>query len=153
VKLVCLSWVSEAVDHLLRRIQYDDASGASLKDVLDPKTNPFMHAQSKLSDMATLPLESGPLRCVAHHYADADAETRQLVQDTCFNMSVSLTVQIGHYFDELTGFPFKLAKAVDPRFSEEEQRAVVEEFFRSPLCDLDLGMSKNGADNFPTRIL
>jgi hypothetical protein len=118
VALVCLSWVSEAVDHLLRRIQYDDASGASLKDVLHPKTNPFMHAQSKLSDMATLPLESGPLRCVAHHYADADAETRQLVQDTCFNMSVSLTVQIGHYFDELTGFPFKLAKSVDPRFSE-----------------------------------
>ena len=50
-----LSWTVEPLDHLWRRIQYMDAAGNALADIVLPQTNPFLACQLSFGRMLRRP--------------------------------------------------------------------------------------------------
>ena len=73
-RMLATMWAGRPVYHLWRRLEYLDAQGCALLDVICPNSSPFLATQRKLTQMLTLPPQATPLATLMYHFEDKPAE-------------------------------------------------------------------------------
>ena len=63
-----LTWATTPIDHLWMRLQYTDAAGSSLLDVIADATSPFLAARQELTNMIVRPFADGPVSALPYHF-------------------------------------------------------------------------------------
>ena len=131
-----LTWATTPIDHLRMRLQYTDAAGSSLLDVIADATSPFVAARQELTNMIVRPFADGPLSALPYHFVNQlDA-----LMNNARTLIVSLAAQIWFWFEvQFAEWPYKLRNIVSPGGDDVE--AIGQELYDAHDCCLDAHFS------------
>jgi len=133
----CISFCSEPLDHLLRRLEYMDEHKNAALDLMKSSTNPFHATCLKFAARLTEPLEDGDLSALIYHWARLPEDLNQM-KSYLRKLMVSMDAQVWSrllvFYDE---FPWRFAILVHGGFSNVQREALVREFYEKFLCCLE----------------
>ena len=145
-------WAVEPLGKLNANLQYRDNAGDAFLDACYQKGVVY-ETESDIFLRATSSAESAyPLSFLVHHFvADAMVDEEEFAL-SAFQRIVCLASQLyARVVLVLRDFPWKVLCLADGRYTTEEIDKFIEEFKKSPACDLDPGFARILLEMCPTK--
>jgi len=136
--LITFVVASSPAEHLLQRIQWLDARGAILRDLVGASTTPFRSAMLMYAKLMTSPLDTGA-RLLFQHSQAKGCEVVDIAFQVFFITCLSMASRIWLQKAKLAGWPFRLVGLVmpDKALRIETAKALAE----TKQCCLDASMT------------
>lgn len=124
-------------DHLMQRVQLDDASGASMRSLFSPSANPFRECGMAYVDL--LLGEGSPAQTIVlAHHAQLSLEVLGAVVDMITAMCLELAGRVWRHMDSFySGWPYRLLMLASPHVSQAERRSTSQALCSARACCLD----------------
>ena len=113
-KLLTYIIASGPAEQLLQRIQWLDARGGILRDLMQPRTNPFVDALKLYSGMVIDPLVTGA-SLILKQFHSQGVRVVQLAFQFFFVTTMSIASKVWLQKARLAGWPYRLVGLVMPQ--------------------------------------
>ena len=134
--IIKVSWEVVPLDHLMMQLQYLDAQGASLMEVIDVRRSPFAEAQNSFVAMLAQAPAVGPLRALFYHFETSEWAAVDIiaeVRNDIMSMAAQLWIRFELVFED---YPYLFVRFAHAEFDSLQ---LADDFFAFAVCRCCVG--------------